>query len=91
MPIAESSVKLRAEFKTYSGSLADPTNVELRIYDHNRKLLETIPLTTENWVSVGVYEYEYTLPDYPSIYYEFTGILEGSRTVGRGEIKIKWV
>lgn len=94
--IAGNTIKLRCEFKTWENVYADPTNIVVNIYSQSKnKKIETINISPENKVSVGVYEIVYTvpinnsnIPNTPSeMIYEFVGLLEGTQTLGQGKFK----
>lgn len=94
--ISGDSIKLKAEFKTFDGIYADPTNITLKIFEPYGLINELITITSEeNKTDVGKYEYLYTipelapdnskLPDTMTIYYEFSGLLENLIIKGQGK------
>ncbi len=93
MPLIGDTVKLRAEFRDFAGTLTDPSTITLNVYDRSKKLIwgpiEDVP---EHKVSVGVYEYPYVIPKgYSVLYYEFIANPENLAAVARGAINIKWI
>jgi len=92
MAIAGNTVRLKAEFKTFDEVYADPTNIKLKIYDKNRKIIGNIVLDNNNKVSTGIYQYDYTIPNNcTEITYEFSGVLENKLITGRSVIDVDWV
>lgn len=91
MSVSGDTVRLKATFYNFLGVLTDPTDLVLRIYDSDKNLLETPTLTASNHASTGVYQYDYTLPNQSKIYYEWSGTLEGSTALERGEVRIRWI
>jgi len=73
--------------------LADPTTVTLKIYDGSRTLLTTVPQASLTNVSVGVWQYDYTIPagTEGTIYYEFGGDLAATPAIGRAGVPVTWV
>jgi hypothetical protein len=85
------TVRLRAEFKTFLGALADPTSISLTIHDISTKVQigTTITIGTEHKVSLGIFQYDYEIPDRPrDIYARFTGVLESKDIVNTIDIEI---
>lgn len=93
MVLVGSTVRLKCEFRTFAGSLADPSSVVLRVYNGLREILEEITLGPENRSGTGEYYYDYTVPDnvVGPLYIEFSGLLEGSPAVGRISLQQRWV
>lgn len=91
MAIVGDTIRLKAEFKSWDGVLADPDNIVLKLYDaHKVQIGEDIPIGTQHNVSPGVYQYEYTVTDIPLMYFEFQGQLEGKPILARSTINIIW-
>jgi len=95
MPIVGDTVKLKAEFSAWDGTHADPTDVVVRVYDPNRKLLSVLNVAQEHRISAGIFEIPYILPYeggvmFPFISYEFTGNLEGFPITGRKRLDLEW-
>lgn len=84
-----STVKLRAEFLDYSGKPVDPEEVTLRVYDCNEKEIGvSATVSTAFRLDVGIYEYPFTVPvGVTDLVYEFTGMIEGNPSIGRGTLK----
>ncbi len=85
------TVWLKGSFYDRAGSLYDPTEVTLKIYDSGRQLLSTITGDDVVHISVGVYEAPYVLPAYNSIVYEFSGKdSDGNVQLYRDTVEIQW-
>lgn len=96
--IAGDTVKLRCEFGTWGGALADPESVVLSVYAPQKAtIIDQIPLGPTNKVGTGIYEYDY--PTNPAslqfrnnrqcvLVYEFKGILEGTPIIGQGKFEL---
>jgi hypothetical protein len=85
------TIRLKAEFKTFLGELADPTSIDLTIHDISTKVQvgTTIIIGVEHKVSLGIYQYDYEIPDRPrDIYAKFTGVLESKDIVNTIDIEI---
>jgi len=85
------TVRLKAEFKNWVGSLVSPADVKLKLYRNRNELIGTeIDVAP---VSTGKYQYDYTIPADASrrMYFEYSGTLEGTLIVGRMKIATKWV
>jgi hypothetical protein len=93
MALIGDTVRLTAKFKKFDGTLDDPTDITLKVYDGNLQILSTINIESGNKVATGEYKYDYTIPDVKTniLFYEFSGTLEGSTIVGRDSISIKWI
>ena len=84
------TIRLKAEFKNWAGVLASPSDVKVKVYSEGNTVLLTA--TTVTPVSVGIYEYDYTIPldQTKSIYFEFAGTLETKPITGRMKLEISW-
>jgi hypothetical protein len=87
------TIRFEVQFKTFDGSIIDPTDVQLNIYDENDVAIDSILMTAEtNKVEVGNYIHDYTLPyNEDSITYEFFGKYEGKPVIARKRIDLKFV
>ncbi len=87
------TVRLEVQFKTFDGSIIDPSDVKLNIYNEDNVAIESITMTAEtNKVGIGNYIHDYTLPygnDF--ITYEFFGKYEGKPVVARKRIDVEFV
>ena len=90
LPLIGNTVRLKVEFTDFAGTLASPDSVVFRIYnEYYEQIGEDIPITE---TSVGVFQYDYTIPAGTSpLYYEFAGTLDGSIVLARGLIERSWV
>lgn len=101
MALAGDTVQLQVKFKTFDGTVIEPTNVKLKIYLPTSlgtfDLINTIPLSNDEKVSVGEYKYDYTTPSdldtsqVSYLVYEFSGLVQDSITLARGKINIRFV
>jgi hypothetical protein len=94
MAFAGNTVRLMARFRDFDGNLSDATGIVLRIYDHRRNQIGAdIAITASNRTSLGVYQYDYTIPSTATqaIIYEFSGMVGTLPSVGRGQIPVRWV
>lgn len=86
------TVRLKCHFRTFNGNSVEPTNVTLTIYDDQKQIIENINLDDTNKLDVGVYFYDYVIPDGNSdLVYEFAGTYNNKPILARGEIKVKWI
>jgi hypothetical protein len=93
MVITGDTIRLKVEFKNWAGILASPNDVKLKIYlVKNIARDELIEEINVDPISVGKYQYDYTIPvGAGSIFYEFSGTLEDKQVLGRAELVRKWV
>ncbi len=93
MPLIGDTVRLKAEFRTFAGIVADPTDITLKVYNaYRRQIGEAIAIGPEHRTGPGAYQYDYTLPEGTDvIYYEWSGMLEGLPVVARGRMPALWV
>jgi hypothetical protein len=94
------TVRLKVNFKTYDGNAIDPTDVKLKIYKpttNSYELISTIQLSPANKVGVGEYQYDYVIPEdlinsgVNFLVYEFSGLYNGSTTLARDKIDVRFV
>ena len=90
MAFTGEAIKLRVHFKDFDGQLVDPTNITLKIFNSNKEQQgETIAITETNKISIGIYEYNYTLPNTDGeLILEFAGNNSGSPIVIRKTINV---
>ncbi len=83
------TVRLTAAFTTFAGLPFSPDDVKLKIYDGRRQVVLEEDLTP---VSEGNYQYDYTIDASPPgpLYFEFSGLLEGSPIASRQELERSW-
>ena len=93
MAFTGDSIKLKVHFKDFDGQYVDPTNITLKVYNETKEQLgETINITETNKISIGIYEYNYTLPNADSdLILEFSGSNSGSPIIIRKTINITFV
>lgn len=91
--IVGDTIRIPVTFYDLDVALADPTTVTVSFYDINKvQIGAAATLDAGNKDSVGVYHYDYTVPDgHSKIYYEFTGIMDTLPNIERGEIRVTWL
>lgn len=89
MPIAGSTITLRAEFPTSAGELTELREVKMRVYAPGKKLIKEADAVM---METGVYTAQYTIPDDKlGIFdYEFTGKLGDKTITGRSSFTSIW-
>ncbi|MEK4949094.1 hypothetical protein NST12_01730 [Bacillus sp. FSL W8-1127] len=91
MALAGDTIRLKCHFKTFDGQSVEPTDVKLTIYDSNKQQIEQITLTDSDKENIGVYFYDYVLPDdKPEIIFEFRGLYNEKPILSRGKVKIQF-
>lgn len=91
MALIGNTVTLQAEFANESGFRYEVQDVALTIYDERKRVILTVPEAELEQVSVGVYRYDYIVPEGATpYYYEFSGIWEGKRLTGRLPLIREW-
>ncbi|WP_240371495.1 hypothetical protein [Anoxybacteroides rupiense] len=91
MALAGDTVRFRCHFKTFDGQSVEPTDIKLTIYDVNKQQIEQITLDDTNKENIGVYFYDYVLPDdKPEIIFEFRGIHNNKPILVRDSVKIQF-
>lgn len=94
MAIVGDTIRLKAKFYTWTGVVADPENIKLRIFNSYRKQLgEDIQIGHEHRVGAGTYQYEYTPTGQEGsiLFFEFSGTLEGMPITNRSKVPIEWI
>jgi hypothetical protein len=86
------TVRLKCNFKTFDGSLVDPTNIKLTIYDNEEFQTEQFLLDGTNRESVGVFYYDYDTASQLNevFYFEFSGSYNNKPILSRGQVKIQF-
>ncbi len=92
MTVIDNTVRLTVTFTDWDNALVDPTGIVLRIYDGRKKQIGVdIAIGEAQKQSVGVYQYDYTVPDGADcMYAEFSGTSEGTVVLGRQRIERRW-
>lgn len=91
MALAGDTVRFRCHFKTFNGTAVEPRDVKLTIYDTNKQKIEQITLDDTNKENVGVYFYDYALPnDKKEIIFEFSGVYNNKPILVRDSVKIQF-
>jgi hypothetical protein len=93
--IAGDTIRLLCTFKDFSGSLATPTLISVKIYDQKYTLINTYSVDLNaNKVSVGNYFYDYTIPTTyvnSSLYYEWYSEYNGVPSLNRGQFQVVFI
>jgi len=87
MAFVGDTVRLKVKFRTFNGNAVDPLDVNLRVLDgDNYQEVETVAITNDNKVDVGVYEYDYVIPygESDTLIYEFSGTHNNKPILSRG-------
>ncbi|MBB2482979.1 hypothetical protein H5P36_22720 [Bacillus sp. APMAM] len=85
------SVRLRVQFRTFTGQLIDPTDVKLTIYKSDHTQIEQIPLDDSNKENVGVYFYDYVpAGELNEFIFEFAGSVNNKPILSRGKVEVKF-
>ncbi|GIO22488.1 hypothetical protein [Oceanobacillus sp. J11TS1] len=90
MILTGDTVRLICNFKRFDGQAIDPKNITLTIYDSNRKQIEQFSLDDSNRKDVGLYFYDYVVPDELEIIFEFKGIYSFFPVVVRDSFTTKF-
>jgi hypothetical protein len=89
------TVRLTATFRDLGALLVDPATVTVRVYNTSQKRLHEQQLPPSARVSLGVYEYDYTIPvnlreSQGDLYFEFEGIVANKPHLERAVLPLKW-
>jgi len=85
------TVRLKVNFKSFTGVNVDPTETKLIVYDTNEVQMEQFILDDTNKEDVGVYFYDYTpATELSEFIFEFSGLYNGNPTVVRDSLQIKF-
>jgi hypothetical protein len=86
------AVRLEVTFRTFAGLLIDPVDIFLNIYEEGSHTpIETVNGTALTKSSVGVYYYDYVIPDgVGNLEYEFTGTANGVPIGSRATLPRTW-
>lgn len=96
VPLVGNTIRVDVEFKTFSGTYQDPSDLTLQVYDDQyNKIGEEIQLGSAYRIGTGMYRYYYAIPEdiEPGqiLYLEFKGNLEGLPIVGRYLVHCEWI
>ena len=86
------TVRLKVNFKTFSGQSVDPQNIKLTIYKTDKTQIEQIAITDSNKENVGVYFYDY-LPasELSEFIFEFSGSYSNKPILAREKVEVKFI
>ncbi|MFD2638424.1 hypothetical protein [Piscibacillus salipiscarius] len=86
------TVRLKVHFKSLNGQSVNPVDVYLTIYDKDQTEIESIALDDTNQEDVGVFFYDYVLPnDKPEVIFEFRGLHNQKPILVRDRIESKFI
>ena len=86
------TVRLKVQFKTFTGQLVDPTDIKLTIYKTDKTQIEQIAITDSDKESVGVYSYDYLPADeLTEFIFEFFGRYSNKPILARGKVEVKFI
>jgi len=93
MGLTKNTIRLIAEFTSFSGTLDDPSNITLTIDEQNTGVsLKSLTIADIIRDSLGSYHYDYTVPKgVGNLIYEWSGTMDGSPIVNRGLISREWL
>jgi hypothetical protein len=93
MGMMKNTVRLMAEFTSFSDVLTDPTGIVLLITDQRtNSVLFTLSGSSIIKEDVGIYYHDFTVPTGTgNIIYEWSGTMEGSPIVNRGLLTKEWL
>lgn len=91
MAYSGDTIRLKVNFKTFGGTLIDPSDITLTIYDKDKQQIEQFILTDSDKETVGVFFYDYVLPaNQELIIFEFAGVYNTKPILIRDEVKIRF-
>jgi hypothetical protein len=89
------TIRLLCTFKDFAGNLADPTLINVKIYDQTYTLISTNSVDlVNNKTSSGNYFYDYTCPaqyQNKTLYYEWYAEYNGVPSLNRGSFQIVFI
>jgi len=86
------SVRLKVNFKTFTGTPVDPINPTLTIYKTDETVVETIVLNDTNKINVGVFFMDYVpASELNEFIFEFSGTYIDKPIISRGRVQIKFI
>lgn len=86
------TVRLKVNFKSFTGQSVNPVNVKLTIYDKDKNQIEQIPLDDTYKLDVGVYFYDYTPAlELNEFIFEFGGSYNSHPIIVRGRLELKFI
>ena len=93
MGLMKNTVRLMAEFTSFSDVLADPSGITLEVYEKNTGTsLMSFSGSSITRESLGVYYANFTVPKgVGTIEYEWSGTMESYPIVNRGIISREWL
>ena len=84
--LSQDTIRLVVEFRDFAGKVIHPTNITLKIYDEDEKLITTI---TEG-INTDTTKYYYDYQADQTFIFEFSGIYNGLPVLARQLQKVKF-
>jgi hypothetical protein len=95
MALIGDTVRIKVEFRDYDGKLIDPTDIQLKVNEKNKKKLYTEPpiqITDSNKIATGTYYYDYQIPvGLSDLVIECSGVYNSKPILTRLTISREWV
>lgn len=86
------TIRLKVNFKTFTGQAVNPTNVKLIIYKTDQTQVEQFILDDTNKLDIGVYFYDYTPADELNEFiFEFAGTYNNKPILARDSVQVKFI
>jgi len=86
------SIRLKVNFKTFTGQPVNPVNLTLTIYKTEQTQIEQFTLDDTNKLDVGVYFYDYVpASELNEFIFEFAGTYNDKPILSRGQVKVKFI
>jgi len=86
------SIRLKVNFKTFTGQPVNPVNPTLTIYKTEQTQIEQFTLDDTNKLDVGVYFYDYVpASELNEFIFEFAGTYNDKPILSRGQVKVKFI
>lgn len=93
--LAGDTIRLTCEFKDFSGVLADPSTINVKIYDETQKVVNTYTIDPiANKLETGKYFYDYTIPmDFvgKKVEYEWNAVISGVVSLNRSSFDVVFI
>ena len=80
-----STIRINIEYCNFENILEDPFEPKILIYNYKRELIDEIFLGENHKISLGKYNYDYTIPEssYNKLYIETSGYIDGKIKISR--------
>ena len=93
MALKGDTIRLTGEFKDFDKNFVEPESVTLNIYDKSNIAIQSITITTDNRIGIGLYYYDYVVPFTIEEFFicEFLGMYRGNPILDREKISVSFV